>query len=136
MSIRKAVTASLFSAVLLGGVLAAAPAAQAQTSGETGALSCYGSAKSYSKPAGNRWYPQGGPYLTATTNCADINIKPNTTTSIAVCWLPSSGGSYCQGSYKTAPAGQWTVVATDVKDGTHFYFDFGSTAANSGVWAA
>ncbi|MFE5401122.1 hypothetical protein ACFQ9Z_06900 [Streptomyces sp. NPDC056580] len=136
MNIRKTVTASLFSAVLLGGALAAAPTAQAQTDGGTGALSCYGSAKSYSKPAGNRWYPQGGPYLTATTNCADINIKPNSTTSIAVCWLPSSGGSYCQSGFKTAPAGQWTVVATDVLAGTHFYFDFGSTAANSGVWAA
>lgn len=136
MSIRKAVTASLFSAVLLGGALAAAPAAQAQSSGETVALSCYGSAKSYSKPSGNRWYPQGGPYLTTTSNCNDINIKPNTTTSIAVCWLPSSGGSYCQSSFKTAPAGQWTVVATDVLAGTRFYFDFKSTAANSGVWAA
>jgi hypothetical protein len=136
MSIRKAVTASLFSAVLLGGVLAAAPAAQAQSSGETGALSCYGSAKSFSKPSGNRWYPQGGSYLTATSNCNDINIKPNTTTKIAVCWLPSSGGSSCQSSFKTAPAGQWTVVATNVLVGTHFYFDFGSTAANSGLWAA
>ncbi|MFG2261836.1 hypothetical protein [Streptomyces sp. NPDC048720] len=136
MSIGKTVSASLCAAALLGGVLAAAPAAQAQTSGETGAQSCYGSAKSYSKPAGNRWYPQGGPYLTSTSNCADINIKPGTGTSVAVCWLPSSGGSYCQSTFKNAPAGQWTVVATDVKDGTHFYFDFGSTAANSGVWAA
>ncbi|MFJ9733794.1 hypothetical protein ACIRUL_21060 [Streptomyces sp. NPDC101171] len=136
MSMGKTVSASLFAAALLGGVLAAAPAAQAQTSSETGAQSCYGSAKSYSKPAGNRWYPQGGPYLTSTSNCADINIKPGTSTSVAVCWLPSSGGSYCQSTFKNAPAGQWTVVATDVKDGTHFYFDFGSTAANSGVWAA
>jgi hypothetical protein len=133
MSIRKTMTACLFSAVFVGGALAVAPAASAN---ESGALSCYGSARSYSKPAGNRWYPQGGPYLTATSNCNDINIKPNATTSIAVCFLPSSGGTSCQSSFKTAPAGQWTVVATDVRDGTRFYFDFGSTTANSGVWAA
>ncbi|MEU6160617.1 hypothetical protein [Streptomyces sp. NPDC047130] len=136
MSLRKTMTACLFSAVLVGGALAVAPAASAASAGEFGALSCYGSAKSYSKPAGNRWYPQGGAYLTTTGNCSDINIKPNTTTSIAVCFLPSSGGTSCQSSFKTAPAGQWTVVATDVRDGTRFYFDFGSTSANSGVWAA
>ncbi len=130
----KAVTriaAGAFSIAAIGGSLMLAPTAQAA------ATSCYGSAKSYSKPAGDRWYPANGTgRLTTTSNCADINIKPNQTTQIAVCFYPSSGGSQCQPSFKTAPAGQWTVVATDVRDGTRFIFDFAGTAAKSGVWAA
>lgn len=46
----------------------------------------------------------------------------------------TSVGSTCN-SYKSAPAGQWTVVATGVKDGTQFQFYFASDAYNSGVWA-
>ncbi|MFJ3159927.1 hypothetical protein [Streptomyces kanasensis] len=123
---------TLSAAVLVAG-LVIAPTAQARP---TGAESCYGSAKSYSKPSGNRWYPNNGSTsLTTTANCSDINIKPKTTRQIAVCFRPSSGGSQCQPSFKTAKAGVWTVVATDAKDGTRFIFDFASTTANSGVWA-
>ncbi|MEU1597073.1 hypothetical protein ABZ468_30530 [Streptomyces sp. NPDC005708] len=130
MHMIKRASAILLSAVALGGGVILAPNAQAA------ATSCYGSAKSYSKPAGDRWVPNNGQSrLTTTSNCNDINIKPNTTTSVAVCFYPSSGAAYCQSAFKTAPAGQWTVVATDVKDGTRFVFDFGNTTANSGVWA-
>ncbi|MFD3523149.1 hypothetical protein [Streptomyces sp. NPDC058653] len=122
-------------AALAAGGLTAASTSTA-TAGPQTAQSCYGSAKSYSKPAGQRWVPSNGSSSLLTTgNCNDINIKPNTTTTIAVCFRPSSGGSSCQTSWKTAPAGQWTVVATDVLDGTRFIFDFGHTSANSGVWA-
>ncbi|WP_046495801.1 hypothetical protein [Streptomyces odonnellii] len=122
-------------AALAAGELSAASASTAAAGPQT-AQSCYGSAKSYSKPAGDRWVPNNGStsFLT-TSNCNDINIKPNTTTTIAVCFLPSSGGWSCQTSFKTAPAGQWTVVATDVLDNTRFIFDFGHTSANTGVWA-
>lgn len=120
------------SVALGAGLAITAPAAQAQSSG---AQSCYGSAKSFSKPSGNRWYPQGGPRLTVTGACNDINIKTDQTTQVGVCFHPSSGSEWCN-SFKNARAGQWTVVATDVKRGTQFYFDFGSTAAKSGVWAA
>ncbi|MFG2563454.1 hypothetical protein [Streptomyces sp. NPDC048496] len=121
----------------LGLIMATSPAASANPQAQpSAATSCYGSAKSYSKPSGDRWYPNNGQTrLTTPGNCNDINIKPNQTTSIAVCFYPSSGGSQCQASFKTAPAGQWTVVATDVKPGTRFIFDFGSTTANTGVWA-
>ncbi|MFJ5901667.1 hypothetical protein ACIQFZ_41425 [Streptomyces sp. NPDC093064] len=130
---RTRIAAGVFAAAVIGSTLALAPSAQAQPSAAT---SCYGSAKSYSKPSGDRWYPNNGQTrLTTPGNCNDINIKPNQTTSIAVCFYPSSGGTECQKSFKTAPAGQWTVVATDVKPGTRFIFDFGSTTANTGVWA-
>ncbi|MFI6086160.1 hypothetical protein ACIBBB_35405 [Streptomyces sp. NPDC051217] len=122
-------------AALAAGGLTAATASTA-AAGPLTAQSCYGSAKSYSKSAGQRWFPNNGSSKLLTTgNCNDINIKPNTTTTIAVCFYPSSGGVSCQGSFKTAPAGQWTVVATDVRDGTSFVFDFGHTSANTGLWA-
>ncbi|MGW5050376.1 hypothetical protein [Actinokineospora sp. NPDC004072] len=112
--------------------MAAGPAAAEPAS----ALSCYGSAKSFSKPSGVRWYPSGGGHFTTTSNCADINVKLNAGRWIAVCFKPSSRPEYCQSNYTWAAAGQWTVIATDVLDGTRFYFDFDSTAAVSGVWAA
>lgn len=135
MRIRSRTIRILAVAALAAGGLTAATTSTA-TAGPLTAQSCYGSAKSYSKPSGDRWYPNNGSTtLTATSNCNDINIKPNTTTKVAVCFYQSSGSRYCQSSFKTAPAGQWTVVATDVLDGTRFIFDFGSTTANSGVWA-
>jgi hypothetical protein len=97
------------------------------------AASCYGSAHSYSKPSGDYTYPSG--YLTTTGNCSDINIKPNTDRYVEVCWRAGEGDT-CQSEYKLARAGVWTVVATDVLDGTRFFFDFRSTAASTGSWAA
>ncbi|MFC8665908.1 MULTISPECIES: hypothetical protein [Streptomyces] len=135
MNIRKSATACLAAALLASGALAAAPAAQAQPADATGALSCYGSAKSFSKPAGDLFYPAAG-HLTATSNCSDINIKSTYNVYVAACFLPTSGGEYCQSNWTYAPGGQWTVVATSVVDGTRFYFAFRSAAAHSGVWAA
>jgi hypothetical protein len=42
----------------------------------------------------------------------------------------------CQSSYKLMTGGQWNVIATNVADGTRFYFDFRSTARSTGQWAA
>ncbi|MFF2350967.1 hypothetical protein ACFVVL_14410 [Kitasatospora sp. NPDC058115] len=53
-----------------------------------------------------------------------------------MCFVPSSGSPYCQSGYKLATAGQWNVIATDVQNGTRFYFDFQSTALSNGSWAA
>ncbi|MGW0285328.1 hypothetical protein ACWDXT_19725 [Streptomyces sp. NPDC003236] len=127
MKLRKHLTVGLLSAAFIGSTLIVAPTAQAA------ATSCYGSAKSYTKPTGARWYPTTG-RLTTTSNCADINIKTNQSAYVQVCFYPTSGGSTC-GAYKSAPAGQWTVIATGVKDGTQFQFLFASDAYNSGVWA-
>jgi hypothetical protein len=136
----------VLAAVALGLVALAAPAVAGtapsqqgqavEAQGDVGVLSCYGSAKSYSKPSGEVDYPPGAGLLTSTSNCADINIKPNTTRSVRVCFAPSSGAWYCQPSYRTATAGQWTVVATAVLDNTKFWFNFASTAASSGQYAA
>ncbi|GHB76340.1 hypothetical protein GCM10010377_78410 [Streptomyces viridiviolaceus] len=127
MKLRKHLTVGLLSAAFIGSTLVVAPTTQAAVT------SCYGSAKSYTKPADVRWYPSTG-RLTTTSNCADINIKPNQSAYVEVCFYPTSGGSTCN-SYKYAPAGQWTVVATDVRDGTRFQFHFASGAYNSGIWA-
>lgn len=127
MKLRKYLTVGLLSAAFIGSTLIVAPATQAA------ATSCFSSAKSYTKPTGARWYPTSG-RLTTTSNCADINIKTNQSAYVEVCFYPTSGGSTCN-SYKSAPAGQWTVVATGVKDGTQFQFHFASDAYNSGVWA-
>jgi hypothetical protein len=130
------ILASAASGLLLaaGGLLTATTADAAGTGG-TAVQACYDGAKSYSKPSGSFAYPTGAGYLTTTSRCADINIKPGTTRSIRVCFLPSSGGYYCNG-YSTAKAGQWTVVATKVANGTDFWFDFKSDAKSTGSWAA
>ncbi|MFD5315710.1 hypothetical protein [Streptomyces sp. NPDC127098] len=129
--------AAVASGLLLtfGGLSGAATAADADTRGDVGAQACYDVINSYIKPAGQSYYPYGGPDLGTTSRCNDINILPNTSGYIAVCFKPSSGPQYCNG-YRWAPAGQWTVVATDVRDGTRFYFAFASSARSTGGWAA
>ncbi|GAA1117748.1 MULTISPECIES: hypothetical protein [Streptomyces violaceusniger group] len=118
-----------------GGLMTATTAGAAET-GNSSVQACYDGARSYSKASGARYYPNPGSYLTTTSACNDINIKPKTDRYVAVCFKPSSGSDYCQGSYKLAKANQWTAIATDVTNGTRFYFDFRSTAASNGSWAA
>ncbi|MFJ6123514.1 hypothetical protein ACIQKE_00310 [Streptomyces griseoviridis] len=123
--------------VLLAAFTAAlAPAAHAVPSRDAApavAASCYGSAHSYSKPSGNNDYPTGSSYLTTTSNCTDINIKTNTNRYVEVCWL--STGT-CQSGYTLTTAGEWTTVATNVLNGTDFFFWFRSDASSTGSWAA
>ncbi|MFI1220851.1 MULTISPECIES: hypothetical protein [unclassified Streptomyces] len=131
MHIRKrflaaALTGALAGAGLIGGTAGAA------TQGDVVAQSCYGDAWSYSKPSGTYLQPQSVTYF-MTGNCADINIKTGTNRRVRVCFYSSSGGlNYCQGSYKTTTAGQWKVIASSVLKGTHFKFDFASSAASTG----
>lgn len=129
--------ATLASGLLLAGGMSAgtAAAADAGTHGERRAAACYDVITSYSKPAGQSYFPYGGGDLRTTSRCADINILPNVTGDIAVCFKPSTGNQYCN-SYKRAVAGRWTVVASGVADGTRFYFAFRSTARSTGGWAA
>ncbi|SBU88990.1 hypothetical protein YW5DRAFT_00418 [Streptomyces sp. Ncost-T6T-1] len=134
MQIRKrflavAMTGALAGAGLVGGTAGAAGAA---AQGDVGAQSCYGNAWNYSKPSGAYLQPQSTTYFT-TGNCADINIKTNTSRRVRVCFYSSSGGlNYCQSAYKTTTAGQWKVIASDVLDGTHFKFEFASSAVSTG----
>ncbi|MBU6532254.1 hypothetical protein [Streptomyces mayonensis] len=123
-------TGSLAAASVVVGTTADAGAA------EQGAQSCYGNAWSYSKPSGTYFQPSSGALYFATGNCADINIKTNTSRKVKVCFYASGGGlNYCQSGYKTTTAGQWKVIATDVIDGTKFKFQFASQAASSGMRA-
>ncbi|MBB1256650.1 hypothetical protein [Streptomyces alkaliterrae] len=133
-------------AAVVGGLVLAAGALSATSTAATaaestdriGVQSCYGSAKSYTKPAGQHYYPSGypgGTWLTATTNCNDINIRPNSDRYVKVCFNPSSGSPYCQSSNTWAPSGKWTVVATNVRSGTKFKFRFWSDGRATGSWA-
>ncbi|MFQ6198413.1 hypothetical protein [Streptomyces sp. NPDC000405] len=136
MHIRKRAATGLISAVLVTGAMALTPsayAAQRDGTSPTGAASCYGSAHSYSKPSGSYAYPTGTGHLTTTSNCSDINIKTNTNRYVQVCWLSTST---CQSDYTLTTAGQWTTVATNVLDGTDFFFWFRSDASSTGDWAA
>ncbi|MFD5161624.1 hypothetical protein ACFWMJ_26685 [Streptomyces hawaiiensis] len=124
-----ALTGTLLAAGVVSGTTVTAVAA------EQGARSCYGNAWSYSKPSGTYFQPASALYF-ATDNCADINIKTDTSRQVKVCFYASGGGlNYCQSSYKTTTAGEWKVIATDVIDGTKFKFQFASSAASSGMRA-
>ncbi|MFI9237249.1 hypothetical protein [Streptomyces sp. NPDC053079] len=127
----------LAAGTLIGGSTAAS-ASEADSRSKDGVASCYGSAKAYSKPAGQDFYPDNGAStLTTTTNCADINIKTNTNRYVAVCFWKSTGGWLCNQDHWTyAKAGQWTTVARSVLNGSRFVFSFRSDAKSTGHWAA
>lgn len=140
MNIRKRIAALALTGAVVGGGLIATTAATAGTAGaatqgEVVAQSCYGNAWSYSKPSGTPFSPTNTTYLT-TANCADINIKTNTDRKVKVCFYAGGGGlNYCQPDYKSTKAGEWKVIASDVKDGTKFRFQFESSAASTGMRA-
>jgi hypothetical protein len=127
----------LFAALGLVSATNAQAEAPAAPQGDVGVLACYDHARSYSKPSGSYDYPVNDTsYLTTTSYCNDIQIKPTSGRYVLVCFRPSSGAEYCQSNYKWAAANTWTVIATDVLDGTQFYFLFQSSSASNGVWAA
>ncbi|MGW3498334.1 hypothetical protein [Streptomyces sp. NPDC001020] len=137
MRTRKRVAAVLLSAAFASSAMVVAPAAQANELNQGVVASCYGSTKSYSKPDSVGAYPwRIDDYLTTTSNCTDINIKPNTNRYISVCFVPSTGSPYCQADYTLATGGQWNTIATDVKTGVRFFFKFRSSAESNGSWAA
>lgn len=104
------------------------PSAAASAEGASSA-GCYEGAVGYSKSDGNE-YPQGI-FFTATGDCSDINIKPNAGVFVKVCFL----GGPCQPSFTVAPAGRWTAVATGVRSGANFVYQFSSTAPTDGAMA-
>jgi len=92
--------------------------------GTANAAGCYDDAKGVIKVEGNFYVPTSGSWTT-TSRCADINLKLKTIPEreVRVCFLPSSGGMTCQSSYKSV-GDDWEVVASAVKDGTKFKFQF------------
>jgi hypothetical protein len=135
MRIRRHAIGIATAATLVTCAMTGAPAADAAVPGVTPAVTCYGSAHSYSKASGDFTYPSGTSDLGTTSACTDINIKTNTDRYVLVCLL-SGAEYYCQSSFTLAHAGQWTTVATNVLNGTRFIFDFRSDALSNGYWAA
>ena len=136
MYVRTRIAAVIASAAIAAGCLVAGAGPTAAA--EQGARSCYGEANSYNKASGTHIYPNYPNffYLLATAACVDINIKTNTNRYVKVCFQLSAGGTQCQTDYKLATAGDWTVIATNVKDATHYHFYFRSDAKSTGSYAS
>ncbi|AVV40903.1 hypothetical protein PYK79_26100 [Streptomyces sp. ID05-04B] len=89
------------------------------------AATCYDGATYFS---GESYYhPSSGTYTT-TSRCNDINVKITNLLitpyrKVKVCFYPSSAPSYCQSNYTTVDS-DWTVVASDVRDGTRYRLKF------------
>lgn len=125
MRIRSRIAPFALTVVVLGGGLAMATPATAAVQ------SCYGSAKNYTTVEAGMW-PGGGTWAYTTSNCGDINVKPTTTRRVRVCWKKTGT---CN-AYRPAAAGQWTVAASDVLDGTGFSLDFEGIGVSRGQYAA
>ncbi|MEV6168069.1 hypothetical protein AB0L99_07560 [Streptomyces sp. NPDC051954] len=130
MHIRSRTAGILATVVLTAGGLTAATAATASAAPAV-AQSCYGSAKNYSTDSLLSW-PAYPAWAYTTSNCADINVKPNSGTYVQTCFDPTSGANYCN-AMRWIPAGTWGLAATDVNNGTKFYLQF--DRANSGITA-
>jgi hypothetical protein len=122
----------LAAAALVAGGLSAATSGSA-TAATSAATSCYGSAKSYTADSTYYEWPQGAELAVTTSNCADINVKPNSSESVRTCFWPSGAGGWQCNAYRSIAAGTWGLAATDVKNGTSFYVQFKS--ASSGLIA-
>lgn len=99
---------------------------------------CYDNAQPYATVIGHRHYPRGypdGAWLTTTANCADINVTTNVPRLIRVCFDPTSGPPYCQTDY-THVGSWWTVIATNVANGTRFKLNFRTEIKANGLYAA
>ncbi|MEE1738779.1 hypothetical protein [Streptomyces sp. BE147] len=111
------------------------PAQAADTVGNgTEAVSCYGSAGSYSAEAGsgpgdNAHWPNRGRWASVAGYCNDINIKTNSTRSVRVCTH-----NKCHGWVK-ATKGVWTVIFKNSTPGAEYYLQFDGVSTNSG-WIA
>ncbi|MEU1122478.1 hypothetical protein ABZ371_02540 [Streptomyces sp. NPDC005899] len=128
MNIRRITATAAATTALVTSSVMLAPASQAAVT------SCYSYANSYSKPAGTNWLPAGTLFKTSSA-CSDINIKSNTNRYVKVCFEVNAA-LQCQSNYTLTTGGQWTTIATDVKDGALFAFEFRSDALSNGSWAA
>ncbi len=116
MQVRSRIIGSVAAVTLASGGLTAATV----TTAGAVAQSCYGSAKSYNTNGSylNQDWPVTG-YATTTSNCSDINVKPNQTIQVMTCFYTTG----CN-KYRTIQAGTWGVAATDVYNGSKFYLHF------------
>lgn len=89
------------------------------------AAGCYDSYKLMSKPDGRYYSPTGSGWYQTTSACKDINLRLNTVVhdsgrNVKVCF--ENGG--CQEDWTWVKPGEWTEIATDVRDGSKFKFRF------------
>jgi len=98
-----------------GAVLNAAPA---------DAATCYGGATSVEKEVYKVRMPTSGTYKTGSA-CSDINLKLTYQGHVGLYVRVCFASAGCQSSYKyVGRHAGWKVIATDVKDGTKYYFQF------------
>ena len=78
-------------------------------------------------PSGSRRFPTSG-YLKTSSRCQDINLQtnpwysPQNVRAIKVCFRTAG----CQDRWTNVGDSGWYEVATNVKDGTEYYFKFNS----------
>ncbi|MBW8705483.1 hypothetical protein MBT84_38355 [Streptomyces sp. MBT84] len=117
MHIRSRGITVLAAAALAAGGLTAATGTSANAAPAV-AASCYGSAKSFSTASDNTWPATS--YARTTSNCGDINVKPNAGMWVQTCFLTT--GACNKATWITG--GTWGTAATNVLDGTYFYLHF------------
>jgi len=119
-----------------GAVLLAGVGLTVGVGGSAGAATCYGGAVKFTKPEKARYAPEDTWFKT-TNRCNDINLKLDGARSlpgrsVKVCFR----GAPCQTGYTYARPGSWTVIATNVKDGTQFKFLFEKSQLATGSYAS
>lgn len=87
-------------------------------------------------PAGGATRAPSSGYFTTSSKCRDINLRAGwyvtRARAVKVCFKTAG----CQGHWTNIPAhGDWKVVASNVKDGTQYYFEFYTTGKWDGVAA-
>ncbi|WP_410790863.1 hypothetical protein [Kribbella sp. C-35] len=93
----------------------------------------------FTLPSGTLRYPAGGKYFKTSSKCRDINLGSGWSTStnaraVKVCFKTAG----CQDHRTNIPGGgtdTFRVVASNVKDGTQYYFKFYSYGKWNGVVA-
>ncbi|WP_329374649.1 hypothetical protein [Streptomyces sp. NBC_01483] len=126
--IRSRAVKVLAAAALVAGGLTAVTSGSAAAA-PSAALSCYGSAKSYTADSTYYEWPQGSELAVTTSNCVDINVKPNNSESVRTCFWPSDADGWQCNAYRSIAGGTWGLAATNVKNGTSFYVQFQSTSS-------
>jgi hypothetical protein len=122
MHIRSRAVRLLAAAALMAGALTAMISAPATAAATAAQVSCYGQAVYYTTHWGPEWaeWPPAGIWAVTGPYCADINVRPNSTTYVRTCFRKTGT---CN-AWHWIFGGTWGTAATDVLDGTQFYLQF------------
>ena len=130
---KKRIVVMVSGLALLGGAITAATTIAPEPALAAG---CYDSAKSFYKRPSGYEIPTGSGWWKTTSNCNDINIRlaDNSThdaRTVKVCFERTG----CQGSWTTVRKDRWTVVASNVKDGTTYRLKYSTYKGSPGLRA-